>query len=216
KHDIVNSIAAGAVQNLKIVEQKEEGRIISMTVEGSVDSAQVRQLVYKAAGTYLTAVDTSSAKPISAASTENEEVRFNVALSKYENRMVSVQNQWNTKQYDGAINQVRDIQKWLAANQPKSQNRFDQLLFQSMQTRNDVLIDLMQMEKAEALHRKVRERAAGRMLLAKTGRMEGEMRDLEKLTGLSQRQTMLRKWWSDLCKVTATRVRNAVRQNRVN
>jgi hypothetical protein len=217
KEDIVNSIAAAGVQNLKTVDQKEEGRTISMTLEGTVNPEQVRQLVaQKSAQTKTGSQPAVTAGTPAGQTTTDEETRTKVFMSKFENRMSSVQGDWSSKKFDSAIRTIQDVQRWLESDGLSSRDRFYQILLPSLKTRNEVLIDLLQKEKTESEGKKLREKAMLRRLVNKTEQLEKEVRAMEGLANLTQRQAMIRSWWTGVCRMTINRVRSEVRQSRLN
>jgi hypothetical protein len=215
KEDIVSSIAAGVVQDLKTVDQKEEGRTLSITVEGTVNPELVRQLVaQKSAQPKTNPRPEVNAEIAVSPAVADEETQFTVMMSKFENKMASVQGDWNAKKYDSAVSRLQEVQVWLDGNVLKSQNPFTLLLMPSLRTRNEVIIDLIQKEKSDAQGKKMRERTALRRLVNKIDNLEKEVRALEGLKNLSQRQTMIRSWWTGVCRMTITRVRSELRQSR--
>jgi len=217
KEDLIQSISTGVVQNLKATDQKEEGRTITIMVEGTVNPEQVRQLVDQKAASLASSKDTTQVnKPAKqTALSEGDELQFHAILSKYENRMETIQRAWTAKQYDTAIGQLADIQEWLEKSQPKATNRFSGILFQSIKTRTEILSDLAQKDKLESQNRKIRERAAVRNLQAKTEQLIRQMRALEELTGLTEKQQMVRKWWLGMCRMTLVKIKYETVQKRI-
>ena len=211
--DLIRTLSAGAVKDLKIVEQKEEGRTISMTVEGTVMPEEVKQAVAKAASAATSGPSgpASSAPPVAE---ENGDVRFTAVLSRYENRMNAAQRTWELRQYDAAVTQIQDIQKWLASNRPKDADGFHGRMHQSLTIRNDILLELIRIEKLEASNMKLRERAAVRQLAAKTAQLENQIRVLDRTPNLTGKQQMVRSVWLRYCRATALRARDVLKKYR--
>lgn len=215
KDDLIQSIATGIVQNLKIIEQQEVGKTISLSVEGTVNPDQVKQLVEKKmSGVQTVRASSEVPKTTPQVQPDTNGVQFNSLLSKYENKMSSVQNMWNAKKFDSAINQIQEIQQWLEKNQSNISGGFNGLLFQSIQSRNKILTNLMQIEKQESLKRRTVERMTGRNLRIQSDQLEKQIQGLARLADLSDRQKMVRKWWTDLCRITLAKARSQIRQSR--
>jgi hypothetical protein len=213
KNDLISAIAAGIITDLKTVDQKEEGRVISTTVEGKVNPDQVRQLVAQKTEAKRDTARAGAADTLEAPkpSAVDEETQFRVLLSKFENKMAPVQGDWNAKKFDSAAAKLQEIQAWLDRNGMKSQHPFYGILLPSMKTRNAILIDLIQKEKAEHQGKKIRAKGALRPLLTKTEQLEKDVRAMENLQNLPPKQAMIRSWWTGVCRQTVNRVRYEIR-----
>ncbi len=213
KDDLINAIASGIITDLKTVDQKEEGRVIAMTVEGKVNPDQVRQLVAHQSARLPADVQAQATDSLAVAkpAAADEETQFRVFMSKYENKMATIQGDWNAKNFEAAGAKLQEIQNWLDRDGIKNPNPFYKILMPSLKTRNEILIDLMQKEKADHLGKKMRGKAAWRPLAVKAEQLEKDVRMLENLKNLSQRQAMIRSWWTGVCRQTVNRVRSEIR-----
>ncbi len=217
KEDLIQSISTGVVQNLRITDQKEAGRTITIMLEGTVDPARVKQLVDQKVASLTPSKDAAQAdkSTISETHSGDDEIGFRTTLSKYENRMEPVQRAWNARQYDSAINQISDVQHWLEKNKPKATNRFGSTLFQLIQTRNDILLGLIQKENLESKNQKIRQRAAIRDLQTKSEQIYRQLKTLEEMNDLTEKQQMVRKWWIGSCRMTLMKIKSQTVQKRM-
>ena len=140
KDDMIQSIAAGYLKDLRIIEQDEEGRTISMTVEATVMPDEVQQLVQSLATkdepestqqqTEPTADDTSDDSP---------RPLFMEVLSRYENQMDTVDGIWQGGNYEKAMTSLQRIQSYLEKNKPLNTKSFWGKLYECINARMDII-----------------------------------------------------------------------------
>jgi hypothetical protein len=203
KDDIVKSLAAGHLKNVRTVDQKEEGRTVTLTVEADVDPGDVKALVgERTGGTQPPPADSSSAK-----SGVLPPRDFNVFLSKYENRASSADRELDQNRFDQALARLQDMDTLLASYPNPSNDRFQALMVNSLSLRNRILINFAKMERARSGGRGVRERAAERALRAKLKQMESGIAELRSLNGLTEKQQAIRAAWILKCRQLESRLK---------
>ena len=213
KEDIIKSITAGYVKNVQIVEQNEEGRTITMTVEASVDPDEVKALVAQLA----TDQGDEEAPPTTDDSTqplpdvEDDSSPFLSALANYENQMQSMQSAWGERKYDVALNQMQELKSFLDKYKPSKDKGFQWLIYQCISTRIEVLNDLLRAERFESLNQKIRFRANLRLANKKAGDLQGFVDRLEKYHGLNDKLSKLKRAVVNRCLATIDRVQNKVK-----
>jgi hypothetical protein len=206
KDDIVKSLAAGHLKNIRTIDQKEEGRTVTLTVEADVDPADVRAVVEKKiGGTQPPAADTSSAKSIAPPPAD-----FSVFLSKFENRAVSAERELDSNRFDQALAGLQDMDTLLAAFPGQSNDRFQALMMKSLAMRNRILTDFVKLERARPGRRGLRERAAERALRARLNQMESGLAELRSLTGLTEKQKAVRSVWLLKCRQLGSRLKKVL------
>lgn len=207
KDDIVGSLAAGVLKNLRTVDQQEEGRTVTVTVEAEVNPEEVRALVEKKLGENTPAApEPSAVKSDTVASRD-----FAALLSKYENRARSAERELDQNRYDTALTQLEEMDTLLASFPKQQNNRFQSLMLNSLSLRNRILIDFARWDRVRATGRGIRERAAERSLRMKLKQMEAGLLELRKLTDLTEKQKAIRRVWLLKCQQLASRLKNAVR-----
>ena len=170
KDDIVRSIAAGMVKNLRVTDQREEGRTVTMTVEADVDPAAVQALVAEKAGILKPAAESSST-----GSADSSSGDFTVLLSKYENRLAQAENEFNGQRYDPASTRLHGLGSLLQQIQSRARGPFETRMAKLVSLRNSILVDFIRIEKNQAANRKLRERAAVRELRRNVQSLEAEI-----------------------------------------
>jgi hypothetical protein len=214
KNDIIQSLAAGCLKNLKITDQKEEGRTLTMTVEAEVNPDEVKQLVENRRSAYAekiaekpeAAADTSKAtKPVQTGTDD-----FAVLLSKYENRMDSADRDFEQKRYDGVLSKLQEMEALLASYQNRANTPFQKLMIQSISLRNRIHIDYVRFERNRAEGHRIRERAAGRDIRQKVRDLEDVLIRLQKLENLTEKQKAVRAVWIFKCRQLAGRIKKSI------
>ena len=118
KEDIIQSIAAGYLKDLNIVEQKEEGRTITMVVEATVMPDEVKELVQQ-----LAIQDEPEKEKSGDVSMPQGEDRFPEALGFYHNQLDSVDRIWESGNRDQMIASLRKAQRYFEAHRPARTGR---------------------------------------------------------------------------------------------
>ena len=194
KEDIIKSLTAGYVKNVQVVDQTEEGRTITMTVEATVDPDDVKSLVEKLAmGQQENEVATSTESDVSETSGDESASPFLADLAEYEKRLKLTERAWEQRKYDVALTQLNEIQPLLDRHKPSTKNPFQWRVYQCISGRTTVLKNLIHVENLEAEGKKVRARAARRLLLNNAGELKKHVQSLEKLSPLTDKQKVMRK-----------------------
>jgi hypothetical protein len=204
KDDIVKSLAAGHLKNIRTLEQKEEGRTVTLTVEAEVDPGDVQALVKeKIGGTQPSSTDSSSVKTVA-----SPPLDFSVFLSKFENRAASAEREMEQNRFDQALSRLQDMDTLLASFSGESNDRFQTLMMKSLSLRNQILTDFVRLERARSGRRGIRERAAERAIRVKHNQMESVLAELRSLTGLTDKQKVIRSVWLFKCRQLGSKLKN--------
>jgi hypothetical protein len=200
KDDIINFLAAGYLRNLRITDQKEEGRTVTMTVEAEVNPDEVKQLVEKE-------IAEKPAQPEVAADTSEVTKRvrpqandFAVLLSKYENRVESAERDFKQKRYDSVLSQLQDMETLLASYQNHANGPFEKLMIHSISLRNQIHIDFVRFKRNQEQNHPIRKRVANRDLKQKIRQLEDNLVKLENLERLTEKQKAVRAVWILNCR----------------
>jgi len=194
KEDIIKSLTAGYVKNVQIVDQTEEGRTITMTVEATVSPDEVKSLVEKLVmGQQEEEVSASTESDVSESSGDESASPFLADLAEYEKRLKLTERAWEQRKYDVALNQLNEIQPLLDRHKPSSENPFQWWVYQCVTGRTTVLKNLIHVENLESEGKNVRARAARRLLLNNAGELKKHVQSLEKLSPLTDKQKVMRK-----------------------
>ncbi len=195
KEDVITSIAAGVLKNVTIVDQQEEGRTIILTVEATVEPEEVSQLLEEAKAAHVVdaAPDAERALPTEEATSKSESAsRLYRVLGEYEKRMQTTEDAWNSKRFDVAAAQIREVKKLLDDSRPDAGHPFVSLLFNAASTHLALLGDLFRAVRLEGENKPVQARIARRQARQKADNLRGQIVQLEKMDSLTDRQILLR------------------------
>ncbi len=182
--DIIQTLSAGYLKNVKIVEQTEEGRTITMTVEATVQSDEVEALVAERS-TSEEEFDSSDE-----AGSDMESRLFSL-LSAYESRMVSVENAFEQQKYSEALNQMQELQALLEQVQPDESNPILWTIYQTYRTRSVIIYTLYRVAFQEFQNNPVRARVNVRVVEQKARELEDYLNDLREISDLTSRQKVI-------------------------
>ncbi|MFO7890952.1 MAG: hypothetical protein R6V04_11500 [bacterium] len=126
KKDIIESISAGYLQNVSIIEQTEKGRTITMTVEATVSPEEVISIIKKSVtdeqedDTEKEEVEPVSDDKIPAESEEN---------LQYEGKLSSIEQLHKENKLNLAVLQVKRLKSYLKNHSPEKENNFRWYLY---------------------------------------------------------------------------------------
>ena len=165
KDDLVTSIAAGNLKNVQILEQTEEGRTITMTVQAEVVAEEVESLVAE----LVASRDEDDEPDVAADDTEVQS--FMTALSAYGKRSSTAEAAWGKKQYQSALSQFQDLEFLLEKHQPTEDQPFYYNLYQAWKVRTTIVQNLIRIEYLESQNKRIRARANVTLAVRKTEEM---------------------------------------------
>lgn len=200
KEDIIESISAGYLKHITVVEQKEEGRTITTTVEAEVMPDEVKAVVEKLVQNQRqkeedeeknqpVVADTSPADE----STGGKSISFLTVLSLYERREQSVEDSWRQKKFDSALTQNQTLQRILERYKPNREDLFQWLVYECFRTRTVLQEYLLRVESCEAQRMRVRAIVGMKLVYQKMDELKGYVDRLQKLTRLTDAQKKVRR-----------------------
>jgi hypothetical protein len=188
------------------VDQKEEGRTVTVTIEAEVDPEEVRTLVgKKLTGQPSPATDGASVESVPASSLD-----FTVFLSKYENRAASFEKQLEKNQYDQALAGLQDMDTLLNSFPKRPDDRFQTLMLNSLSLHNRILMDFTRWDRARPGGRGIRERAGERAIRLRLKQMESGLSELRELENLTEKQKAIRSVWLIKCRQLGSKLKKAL------
>jgi hypothetical protein len=219
KQDMVRSVAAGCVKNLRVTDQKEEGRTLTFTVEGEVNPDEVRRLIdrHTAAepsrdpGTAASIPDVPEPAVPAVSGKRDTASEFAVLLSKYENRIVSMNLDSGRARYDDVLSGLKEMDALLESFSGRETDAFQSGMIRSMTLRNRLLSAFVRYEKNPRARTGARQPVVKLEIRRAAEELEQSIESLNRLTGLTDKQAAARKAWALRCRAQMTRLRNSVR-----
>lgn len=182
--DIIQTISAGYLKDVKIIEQTEEGRTITMTVEATVQSDEVEAMIAERS---TTEEEVDSSDEVEA----DLESRLFSLLTEYEKGMVSVEDAFQQKRYGEALNQMQELQALLEKIQPDESNPVLWTIYQAYVTRSEIIYALYRVALQEFQNNRIRARINIRIVEEKSRELEGYLKDLREISGLTAKQKVI-------------------------
>ena len=204
KEDIIKSISAGYLKDIKVVDQNEEGRTITMTVEATVSADEIKKVVEEIA-TAGRETSTESETEISTDTlrvreSDSEKYPFLRALASFEKRLSNVEEASRHHRFDDALSQIQNLESKIEPYQPKRERSFQYILYQTVFSYTQLIGDLVQIEKLESQGKKVRVRY--RLSQAKKIKVElnNYLKQFEKLQDILDWKKVIRRRWVSRCR----------------
>jgi hypothetical protein len=203
KDDLIRSLAAAEVKNLRVTDQKEEGRTITMTVEAEVNPDSVRALVLRKAGTGESAP--AAAADTSAPGAPGQE-DFAVLMSRYENRFRPAQGDLDGNRSESATARLQALETLLREVQNRARGPFETRLVSALQLQRRILLDSQKIERSRSRNRGHAERMAARALLRDAKALEAVVASMEAIPNLTAKQQAIGRAWSTRCRALIARI----------
>ncbi|MCJ7813347.1 hypothetical protein MUP95_08550, partial [bacterium] len=182
--DIIQTIAAAYLQNVNVIEQIEEGRTITMTIEATVLSDEVQALVEQR----MMAEEEENPPADSVADLESR--LFNL-FSEYEKKMRVAKSAYERKEYDSALQQIEELQRILEQVRPDESNPILWAMYQTLLTRSVLIYTLYRVEYWESQNNRLRAAANMRIVQQKAQELEKYVNDLRKIARLTDKQKVI-------------------------
>ncbi len=184
KEDIIQTIAVAYLQDVNVIEQTEEGRTITMTVEATVLSDEVQALVEQ-----RTVAEEEENQPADSVAVFESRL-FNL-FSEYEKKMKLAEGAYERKEYDSALKQMEELQRLLEQNRPDESSPFLWIMYQAFLTRSVLLNTLYRVEYWESQNNRLRAAVSMRIVKQKTQELEKYINDLRKIARLTDKQKVI-------------------------
>lgn len=203
KQDLINTLSAQAVKNLKIVDQKEENRTITMTVEGEIDPKEVEKLLKE-----KTSVTSLKTVP-DTLSTEKDTINFPVLLSKYENRIRRIELAYTENRLDEALSELETLHRLLEKT-PKFSSSFKNIFVHALMLYQQIFTDWIRIEKERVHAPPGRKRALHQELRENLRKLEISIHQLEKMENLTERERILCRVWIPKFRTLSFRIKQRI------
>lgn len=188
KSDIITTISGGNLKNVTIVDQKEEGKTITMTVSAEVNPQEVRELIEKAGASMGTTDETAVTD---STGTGESDSPFLEALERHRK---DLQNSTGPGvDPDGLLELFRQYT-------PSQKNTFQWLMYQSLLKRMEIVKGLRTVRKHEAEKKTVRARMQMRRVDGMALELHRMVRKIAQLDLKNTRLKVIRARWVSQCR----------------
>ncbi len=214
KDDIIQSIAGGYLHDVRVVDEKEEGRTITTTVEAKVDSSEIRQFIDKMIQAQKSETEVTEDSSQKEVSSKEQIYGFSILLSGYENETRAAETAWKQRRFNTALTHMQKLQLLLDRRKPDRENRFRWLVYSLMKKRTIILIDFLKVEQLESQGKKRSARIMMRSLAKKAAELRKEMAELGALPNLTKAQKVVQQKCLSQCRSTLEIIKRRIARRR--
>jgi hypothetical protein len=204
KEDVIQSIAASYLQEVKVLSQTEEGRTIALTVEAKVIPTDIQKLIdqkYSSLTTHASGDTAGSASTVAVSEMRSPE-RFQTIIGDFEttcNRSRGYAHQGDERRASEAMTQLK---LRLDSKTPLPDQEFERKLFQAMQNDIALFLEWCHAYQLKNQNKSVRARANLRTLREKRQNLMASSLELRKMENLTEAQTKAREQVLKQCDLT--------------
>jgi len=191
KEDIIESISAGYLQNVAVVDQTEEGRTITMTVEAEVSPEEVRTIIdqlekdqqHDLSGQDSTqSVEEEAEKETSASESETDTV------SKYESKLTLIHLLQKQDKLQDAVRRIIQLKSYLKKNSPEKNNQFQWQLYKVNYQYISLLEDFLKYKDFKKDRNRLKAAQSIQLIRVKRSSLQNAMNNLEKFEDISPKE----------------------------
>jgi len=199
KEDIIETISAGYLTHIKILEQNEEGRNITMTVEAMVDSSAVQSVIANQVNqqgtTQISEGDTSEevVQDVQTEEAEDLSSESESPFSAYKKRMSSVENLWKQEKYVEALYYLRKMDAEIEKQKSKKVGTYHWYLYLVTSKHTALVKEMIKNDYAAANQKKLSRAAVLKSIFNKSKDLRMALQGFDKLQNLTTKQKMVRK-----------------------
>ncbi|MBN2416542.1 hypothetical protein JXO52_11910 [bacterium] len=188
KSDIITTISGGNLKNVTVIDQKEEGRKITMTVSAEVDPEEIKALIEQARASFGKAAETTVADTAGA---DEGDSPFLEALEKHKLDLGDTSG--------GSVDPDRLLELF-RTYKPSEKNTFQWLVYQSLLKRMEIVKGLRTLKELETGNKPVRARAQMRRVDAMALELFRLVRQIQNSELQKTRLKVLRARWVSQCR----------------
>lgn len=219
KDDLVRSMSAGYAKDVKIIEQTEEGRTITISLEATVNSDEVKALVDEMISAQRMSTTETTDDVTPETTVENEENdgisnAFIIALTKYEKEIRTAEKEWEAKKYNRALAALLRVKPLLNKAKPSQDKVFQWNIYQALSTRTEVMTDLVRIDQQASQGKTRRARLAMLPMAKKADTLRDQIKTLSAMESLTTKQHQWRSAVLGRCQSTIELAAKKVIKNR--
>jgi len=192
RDDIVESISAGYLQNVSIVDQQEEGRTITMTVEAFVSPEEVKSIIDKLVRDQQ---DESPAQDSTESATQASDDKSEPAsdmTTQYENKLTAIDNLQKQNNYNLAILQITRLKSYLKKHTPRKENNFRWDVYKVNYQYISLLQDFLQFKIYKKERNRIKAAQTLKLIAVKRNSLQIGLNNLEKYENLSEKEETIK------------------------
>lgn len=199
KDDLIQTVAAGYARDISIIEQKEEGRTLTVTVEALVDPEEIQQLVNRqiremGRQTEELSGETGENQPEEAPDSAAESRLFDRAV-EFERRLQRINGFRENRQYQAGLIHLEDLKATFGSFVLSDERSPESIFFRVIQGYVDCLKELMEFQLAISNPPVAASRTPGRGLNRSGVELRKRLAVLEKYEPKKPERRRLQELW---------------------
>ncbi len=188
KEDIIESISAGYLQNVTVVEQKEEGRTITITIEAVVSPEEVKSIIKKLVLDQQEDPSSPDSTEIAKDETDKKEELESDLVSNYESKLSSINLLQDQNKFQDAIQRIIKLKTYLRKHPPQKNNKFRLDLYKVNYLYISLLEDFLQLKIFKKERNRMKAAETLKIIVVKRNSLQNTLNNLEKYENLSPKQ----------------------------
>ncbi|MEJ2629468.1 MAG: hypothetical protein P8078_13065, partial [bacterium] len=192
KDDIVESISAGYLQNVTVVEQQEEGRTITMTVEAVVSPEEVKSIIDKLVMDQQDEPSVQDSTKAISQKTDNKAEPASDITTQYENKLTAIDNLQKQNNYNLALLKITRLKSLLKRHSPRKENNFRWDLYKVNYQYISLLQDFLQFKIYKKERNRIKAAQTLKLIAVKRNSLQIGLNNLEKYENLSEKEETIK------------------------
>jgi len=192
--DQIRSLSAGVLRNIEIVEEKEEGRTLTMVVNATVDPEEVKAFLNQQIRQEPAALE-EQAEPDSLGD-------FQAALSQVEDRVSRAQKDLDRKDYLKAILAFQESERLIEKYGRSAGTPFNQALYRAVKDRSALVKEMAKLLYIRSKKNRQLEQGQMRAVVQRSSRLAASQEKLQKAPAGKPADEILRRKWVGKCQST--------------
>ncbi len=186
KEDILHTISSGYLTNVEILEQSEEGRTITTTIQATVQPDDVKSEIEKKVQ------QNTSSDPTGKLSEERKTQPFFNFINHSEKMLFNVDQMVKKRSYKDAIQKLESLSRFIRKRAPDKIELYKYLSYECLQGRIHVSLELLRQLQFENQRKPVRAKAALVKANKNGDRLRETVKKFETMKNLSDKQKLYR------------------------
>ncbi|MBN1894166.1 hypothetical protein JW906_06710 [bacterium] len=203
--DEIRSLSAGVLRNIEIVEEKEEGRTLTLVVNATVDPGEIQAFMDQQKGREPS-VAGAPAGPDSLPD-------FQTALSRYEEHLSGAQKELDRRDYMKAVLALQESERLIEKYARTAQSPFNRALYRLVADRSSLLREMAKLHYIRNSKNRILEQGQVRTVKQRSVVLFNSQEMLRKAKLDKPADEIVRKKWINKSKTTLKTAKQQVSRN---
>jgi hypothetical protein len=189
--DQIRTLSSGILRNIEIVEEKEEGRTLTMVVSAAVNPGEIQSFLNQ----QIQKEPAASEEPVKTESLPD----FQEALKNHEDRVTAAQKDMDRKDYLKAILVFQESERLIEKFGRSNLTPFNQALYRAVKDRSVLIKEMAKLHYIRSKKNRQLEQGQVRAVVQRSARLAVSQEKLQKAPASARSDEILRKNWVGKC-----------------